>query len=249
MTRTLSELEKMVKDNRKMIWILVVLIFIVGSVSAQEFNQSDRVVICDFLNFSYVECYNFWDSYENVNSSCNIDISNYVLKSDFQNCSNSTEYVVNSSCNNLDDLELIDQYAIRGFDPEFTNGRPSGWIKQNVINSSCGALDCTEECSKAVQTIRDQIDNDGSSGENNNTAFWALVGLGIFCFFAYKFLPRLLDKKNAIVPSKIVEPVDFPEPPKPVCMLKKEAEEKEKKFRLFVKDKEEEEEENKDKEF
>lgn len=154
-------------------------------------------LVCSDLNFSYVDCYDFWtylNNYENVtNLSC--DFSNYTLSSEC--ITNQTQ--LNCS-NDLNELQKIDEYLKRGFEPVFEGGFIVNFKKVENVSQ-----DCSAECSQAVEQIKAQysapVVSQQSDSDKQNTLFFIIVIVLILCVVGYFGIKRLMNKNISSPPQ------------------------------------------------
>ena len=166
--------------------ILIFGMFLITCTSAIDFNITftQQSQICSDLNFSYIECYQFWSVFDN----CTYCEDQIIYKNVTQN---NTIYLDNCS---IDSLEMIDNYAERGFEPIFVDGKITNWKK---IEDQVCDLDCSQEIIKALQQQEPSSLNPSSNTEDNTI----LIVLGIMIIvFIIGFIAMKFYKKTSSIP-------------------------------------------------
>jgi hypothetical protein len=178
------------------------------------YNVSQQQDVCDILNMSFTDCYEFWDVIENPINQTICNFSNYTLTSE---CSNFTQSDCNCSLNSVDDeLRKIDEYQKRGFEPVFDDlGLIFTWKKSSSECPSTDGLISQDDCDVLVSEAVVQSRNSGSSPSSSDdyfglspSIFWAIfvfiVAGGFIIYKKYKKF--VVSKLNSNVGG-----VDFPE--------------------------------------
>lgn len=217
----------------KVMVLICILSFLLLSKSVFALNLTNITLdqqndVCDVLNLSFVDCYDFWGLVKNftcVCESCEIcNFSNYTLKKD---CFNK------SDCNcskDLDELEKIDEYKKRGFEPVFEGGYITNFKKAD--NLSC-KTDCSQECFSQIQQIKSQYEDNSPSPKNQDMMFfWFFIGLVIIggVFFIFKKFSRKFrtfkePSKDDLSPFNYEHPKPSLAPPPPKPKIQKRGEE------------------------
>lgn len=202
--------------NKGDIWAIVlfmilliafILLLIVPLVSAYSWDE--KVEICDAYNYTLGECSTFWE----IVSNLSLVTVEYV---------NQTIYVnVTSNCSDdLSELEKIDEYAERGFEPVFENGIIVNFRKVTACEDQ--VPECEEYMAEKVAEIKDQyslpVEQEPVNTSRNTIYF--IIGLVVLVggYFAYKKfkgssgLPNFMP--NFPSPSVKDKPSDNNEQPK-----------------------------------
>ena len=153
-----------------------------------NFTLEQQNVLCETLNFSFVDCYGFWKVIESLNETYEVcNYSNYTPSSECFNESVCSE--------DLSELEKIDEYANRGFEPVFENGIITNFKKVDVCDIP--VPDCKEYMRDEVTKLQAQYSDSKSSNstlpipeDKSNLFTYILIGFLGFCgFFLYnKFM-------------------------------------------------------------
>jgi hypothetical protein len=117
----------------KIKYLFMLIMFFISLSSAFNVTEQQKEDICGVLNLSFFRCYSFWS-----------DISTYSLS----NCTNETEVIyVNHTIyvnQTLSELDKIDEYQKRGFEPVFEGGIIVNFRKPEVEKNT--ELMSIEEC-------------------------------------------------------------------------------------------------------
>lgn len=239
----------------KIFLVFLILVFLfVGfrSVSAYESNWTteQKEDLCNYVNFSFVECFEFWEMLEE-----SVDQNETII---YINCTNTTItetinetiYIQNATCpecvcencseDDLDILEKIDAYEYRGFEPVFENGLIVNWrIKENITcEDNKIEPNCEEFMSEEVAKIKRQYSSNEDSFDNSDDpSSWFPVVLvlvigGVASILIFKFVKKPVDYSQIPPLSPYPQTSEGYNPPAPPIrkpMEKKVEEEKQEK--------------------
>ena len=170
------------------IFIALVCIFSIHQVLALDVSNitlEQQNNICTDLNLSFMDCFGFWNIVGNHNVSKECNYSNYTLNTNIVNMSNCTE---------VEPLTKIDDYAIRGFEPVFSDGIITNWAKKK--NESCEAYDCTKQCATAVNDYKDRNKNISEDSEDNDSFFYVIMGMIVLLIIGYFLYQKMRKNKG-----------------------------------------------------
>lgn len=196
--------------------------FDLGNVTLQQQND-----VCEVLNLTYIDCYDLWQIVSDYNeTTCDVcNYSNYTLTSE---CFNETDCT--NCSDDLGELEKIDEYQKRGFEPVFENGIIVNF--QKARNESCEAYDCSKQCEEAVSSVYAQFENrsdEEKEKEPSNMPYFifaflifalviGLIAIKKFRMFSPKIPPHIQygeSPPSPPLPNPSAHEFSIPEPPKP----------------------------------
>ncbi len=188
--------------------LIVVALPSVDALDLSNITLEQQNNVCGIMNFTFTDCYDFWEIVENYNYTCVVcNYTNYTLTSecfDIEDCNCSEE---------LSELDRIDEYLKRGYEPIFQDGLIINFRK--IGNQSCEAFDCTQQCYNAVQQAETLCGDSGeNSDEPNNAPFFWFAGLLIVGLIVLAIVKRgKLNVKKVVKEDYYGD--ETPEPPKP----------------------------------
>lgn len=147
----------------------LVFLLIVPSVCAYNFTIEDQNEVCSYLNFTFVNCFEFWNIIESYNES-------YVCEPEivYVNVTNVTE------CEKEECSELL----------EHKQGLWTHEENLKALEKDCPKCDdCDSECESQVLAIRRQYDDLIVDEEDSSSSIYTylLIGLVLIVgYFVYK---------------------------------------------------------------
>lgn len=175
--------------------ILLILSISLTSASIYDLNQNQKEDICYIANLSFFECYDLWNTIDNLNLN--------------QTCENQT-IIINNSCETIN-MQEIQAMKNLNFDPIFQGREVIGWEPINKV--TCNYDDyilkttCEEEkgevCTKGLcsSTCPTYTQEEESFFEK----YWWLLALGVILFLTKDKIKRYFE-------SSIKQYIPAPQP-------------------------------------